>query len=80
MPQFVLVLIPYINLLNVSWIKKNCLFLRNMEPLIVSSYFLTFYLILEYDLSKTMNLLDNAIFVHFVWNIMWADCSFDLLI
>ena len=27
-----IVLIPYINLLNLSWIIK-CLFLRNMEPL-----------------------------------------------
>ena len=31
MPHFVIVLIPYINLLNFSWIKKR-LFLRNMEP------------------------------------------------
>ena len=27
-----IVLIPYINLLHLSWIRK-CLFLRNMEPL-----------------------------------------------
>ena len=32
MPHFMIVLIPYINLLNLSWIIK-CLFLRNMEPL-----------------------------------------------
>ena len=32
MPHFMIVLILYINLLNLSWIKK-CLFLRNMEPL-----------------------------------------------
>ena len=32
MPHFMIVLIPYINLLNLSWIMK-CLFLRNMEPL-----------------------------------------------
>ena len=32
MPHFMIVLIPYINLLNLSWI-INCLFLRNMEPL-----------------------------------------------
>ena len=31
-PQFVIGLILYINLLNLSWIKK-CLFLRNMKPL-----------------------------------------------
>ena len=31
MPHFMIVLIPYINLLNLSWIIK-CLFLRNMEP------------------------------------------------
>ena len=34
-PYFMIVLIPYINLLNllnISWIIK-CLFLRNMEPL-----------------------------------------------
>ena len=32
MPYFMIVLISYINLLNLSWVKK-CLFLRNMEPL-----------------------------------------------
>ena len=32
MPHFMIVLIPYINSLNLSWIIK-CLFLRNMEPL-----------------------------------------------
>ena len=32
MPHFMIVLIPYINILNLSWIIK-CLFLRNMEPL-----------------------------------------------
>ena len=32
MPHFMTILILYINLLNLSWIKK-CLFLRNMEPL-----------------------------------------------
>ena len=31
-PYFIIVLLPYINLLNLSWIKK-CLFLRNMKPL-----------------------------------------------
>ena len=31
-PHFMIVLIPYINLLNISWIIKS-LFLRNMEPL-----------------------------------------------
>ena len=36
MPHFVIVLIPYINLLNLPWIIK-CLFLRNMEPLKVIS-------------------------------------------
>ena len=30
-PHFMIVLTAYINLLNLSWIKK-CLFLRNMEP------------------------------------------------
>ena len=36
MPHFiiVLVLLPYINLVNLSWIIK-CLFLRNMKPLIL---------------------------------------------
>ena len=33
MPHFMIVVIPDINLLNLSWI-KNCLFFRNMEPLI----------------------------------------------
>ena len=32
MPQFMIVLISYISLLNLFWITK-CLFLRNMEPL-----------------------------------------------
>ena len=32
MPHFMIVLIIYINLLNLSWIKKMS-FLRNMEPL-----------------------------------------------
>ena len=31
-PHLMIVLIPYINLINLSWIIK-CLFLRNMEPL-----------------------------------------------
>ena len=31
MPQFMIVFIPYINLLNLSWIIKY-LFLRDMEP------------------------------------------------
>ena len=32
MPHFMIVLIPYINLLNLFWIIK-CIFSRNMEPL-----------------------------------------------
>ena len=32
MPHFMIVLMPYVNLLNLSWIIK-CPFLRNMEPL-----------------------------------------------
>ena len=32
MPHFMIVLIPYVNLLTLSWIKK-CPFLMNMEPL-----------------------------------------------
>ena len=32
MPHFMIVLIPFINFLNLSWIKK-CLFLRNIVPL-----------------------------------------------
>ena len=32
MPHFIIVLMLYINLSNLSWIIK-CLFLRNMEPL-----------------------------------------------
>ena len=34
-------LIPYINLLNLSWITK-CLFLRNMEPLKQTCLFIGF--------------------------------------
>ena len=37
MQHFMIVLVPYINLLNLSWIIK-CLFLRNMEPL--KSYYI----------------------------------------
>ena len=33
MPHFMIVLIPYINLLNL-FLRIKCLFLRNMEPLI----------------------------------------------
>ena len=33
-PHFMIVVIPYINLINLSWIIK-CLFLRNMEPLMI---------------------------------------------
>ena len=33
-PRFMIVLIPYNNLLNLSWISK-CLFLRNMKPFTV---------------------------------------------
>ena len=40
MPHFMIVLIAYINLLNLSGMKK-CLFLRNMEPL-MSKYFLIY--------------------------------------
>ena len=32
MPQFLILLKPYINVLSFSWIKK-CIFFRNMEPL-----------------------------------------------
>ena len=40
MPFFMIVLILYVNLLNLSLIKRN-LFLKNMEPL-KSSFFVTF--------------------------------------
>ena len=36
-----IVLIPYINLLKLSWIIK-CLFLRNMKPLLVFSIIISF--------------------------------------
>ena len=32
MPHFMIILIPYINLLN-FFLDKKCLFLKNMEPL-----------------------------------------------
>ena len=44
MPHFMIVLIPYINLLNLSWIIK-CLFLSNMEPLKISKFFSFSYLV-----------------------------------
>ena len=37
MPHFMIILIPYINLLNLSWIMK-CPFLRNTEPLRIFSH------------------------------------------
>ena len=37
MPHFMIVLILYINLLNISWIRKY-LFLRNMEPLSIFNF------------------------------------------
>ena len=40
MPHFMIVSIPYINLLNLSWIIK-CLFLRNMESLKHQAKFVT---------------------------------------
>ena len=42
MPHFMIVLILYINLLNLSWMIK-CLFLRNREPLKILLYFSTEY-------------------------------------
>ena len=36
-PHFRIILMPYINLLKLSWIIK-CLFLRDMEPLETSNY------------------------------------------
>ena len=33
MPHCIIVLMPYINLLNLSWLKNVFFFLRNMEPL-----------------------------------------------
>ena len=41
MPHLMLVLIPYIKLLNLSWIIKF-LFLRNMEPLMLGTLGKTF--------------------------------------
>ena len=38
MPHFMIELIPYINLLNRSWIKK-CPLLRNMVPVILMLFF-----------------------------------------
>ena len=35
MPDFIIVLVPYISSLNLSWIIQ-CLFLSNMEPLNLS--------------------------------------------
>ena len=42
MPHFMIVLIPYINLLNLSWI-TNVYVLRNMEPLSGKSFIITTY-------------------------------------
>ena len=53
MPPFMLVLIPYINLLKLSWIIK-CLFLRNMEPLNQCHYTVNTVKVM---LSRSVNLL-----------------------
>ena len=39
MPHFMIVLILYITLLNLSWIKRNVYFFRNMELLNTGEYF-----------------------------------------
>ena len=44
MTHFIILLILYIDLLNLSWIKK-CLFLRTMEPFNCNSFFGTFILV-----------------------------------
>ena len=46
MPHFMIVLIPYINLLNLSWVIK-CLFLRNIEPLLFCHF------VLGFNITKT---------------------------
>ena len=47
MPHFMIVLILFINLLNLSWIKKKNLFLRNTEPLKVLISSTTMYVFVE---------------------------------
>ena len=39
MPHFMILLILYINSLNLSLLKKKCLLLRNMEPLKITWFF-----------------------------------------
>ena len=52
-----IVLIPYINLLNLSWIIK-CLHLRNMEPL--GEQILSFYNIVPFRSSQDSDITKNA--------------------
>ena len=56
MSHFMIVLIPYINLLNLSWIIK-CLFLRNMKPLNVSVKHNMYPLITHYENAPIQNIL-----------------------
>ena len=51
MPHFMIVSIPYINLLNISWTIK-CLLLRNMEPLKLLKEFAIYSLFLVLLLLK----------------------------
>ena len=62
-PHFMTVLIPYINLLNLSWIIK-CLFLRNMEPL----------RLMPPKWSCKIKFNPNIIFTHFCFKKNSSDC------
>ena len=48
MPHFMIVLVLSINLLYVSWMKKKCLFLRNIEPLIAKFHMYDSYFTHKY--------------------------------
>ena len=64
MPYFMVLLIPDINLINLSWVIK-CLFFRNMEPLKYFIYSVVFHIfrnLVEKDFKYvgTLCLLKNG--------------------
>ena len=76
MPHFMIILIPYIILLNLSWIIK-CLFLRNREPLnctnafvMVRRYACWLDIILPFISSRVRRFIVQVIF-YFLWE-HWA--------
>ena len=64
MPHFMIVLITYINLLNLSWIIK-CLFLRNLEPL---TFLCT--TVITFSVRLTTSLMTRLKIMVLIWRIL----------